>query len=91
MIVLINKRASRRDNMKKTFDVNIDMFDKDIFEGYYFADNNSINYDLQNGKIETVAFCDDEERAKLICSALNLFEALQDNIEVKKQASEQKE
>ena len=77
--------------MKKTFDVNIDMFDKDIFEGYYFADNNSINYDLQNGKIETVAFCDDEERAKLICSALNLFEALQDNIEVKKQASDQKE
>ena len=77
--------------MNKTFDVNIDMFDKDIFEGYYFADNNSINYDLQNGKIETVAFCDDEERAKLICSALNLFEALQDNIEVKKQASEQKE
>ena len=75
--------------MKKTFDVNIDMFDKDIFEGYYFADNNSINYDLQNGKIETVAFCDDEERAKLICSALNLFEALQDNIEIKEQASEQ--
>ena len=76
--------------MKKTFDVNIDMFDKDIFEGYYFADNNSVNYDLQNGKIETVAFCDDKERAKLICSALNLFEALQDNIEVKQQASEQK-
>ena len=75
--------------MKKTFDINIDMFDKDIFEGYYFADNNSINYDLQNGKIETVAFCDDEERAKLICSALNLFEALQDNIEIKEQASEQ--
>ena len=87
----MNKRESRKDNMKKTFDVNVDMFDKDIFEGYYFADNNSINYDLQNGKIETVAFCDDEERAKLICSALNLFEALQDNIEVKKQASEQKE
>jgi hypothetical protein len=76
--------------MSKTFDVNIDMFDKDIFEGYYFADNNSINYDLQNGKIETVAFCDDEERAKLICSALNLFEALQDNIEVKKQATNEK-
>ena len=76
--------------MKKTFDINKDMFDKDIFEGYYFADNNSINYDLQNGKIETVAFCDDEERAKLICSALNLFEALQDNIEIKEQASEQK-
>ena len=76
--------------MKKTFDVNIDMFDKDIFEGYYFADNNSINYDLQNGKIETVAFCDDEERAKLICSALNLFEALQDNIEVKKHNARKK-
>ena len=76
--------------MKKTFDVNIDMFDKDLFDGYSFADHNSINYDLQNGRTETVAFCDDKERAKLICSALNLFEALQDNIEVKQQASEQK-
>ena len=43
--------------MKKTFDVNIDMFHKDVFDGYYFADNNSVNYDLQNGKIETIAFC----------------------------------
>ena len=76
--------------MKKTFDINIDMFDKDVFNGYYFADHNSINYDLQNGRTETVAFCDDKERAKLICSALNLFEALQDNIEVNQQASEQK-
>jgi hypothetical protein len=76
--------------MKKTFDINIDMFDKDVFDGYYFADHNSINYDLQNGRTETVAFCDDKERAKLICSALNLFEALQDNIEVNQQASEQK-
>jgi len=66
------------------------MFDKDVFDGYYFADHNSINYDLQNGRTETVAFCDDKERAKLICSALNLFEALQDNIEVNQQASEQK-
>ena len=24
--------------MKKTFDINIDMFDKDVFDGYYFAD-----------------------------------------------------
>ena len=76
--------------MKKTFDINIDMFDKDVFDGYYFADHNSINYDLQNGRTETVAFCDDKERAKLICSALNLFEALQDNIEVNQQASEKK-
>ena len=76
--------------MKKTFDINIAMFDEDVFDGYYFADHNSINYDLQNGKTETVAFCDDKERAKLICSALNLFEALQDNIEVNQQASEQK-
>ena len=71
--------------MKKTFNVNIDMFHKNVFNGYYFADNNSVNYDLQNGKIEKIAFCDDKERAKLICSALNLFEALQDNIEVKEE------
>jgi len=69
--------------MKKTFDVNIDMFHKNVFDGNYFADNNSVNYDLQNGKIETVAFCDDKRSAKLICSALNLFDALQENIEVK--------
>jgi|TARA_R100000030_G_scaffold90468_1_gene75143 hypothetical protein len=73
----------------KTFNINIDMFDKDTFDGYYFADNNSVNYDLQNGKIETVAFCDDKERAKLICSALNLFEALQDNIEVKQESEKE--
>ena len=73
----------------KTFNINIDMFDKDTFDGYYFADNNSVNYDLQNGKIETVAFCDDKERAKLICSALNLFEALQDNIEVKQESEQE--
>jgi len=69
--------------MKKTFYVNIDMFDKDTFDGYYFADENSVNYDFQNGKTTTIAFCDDKERAKLICSSLNLFEALQDNIKVK--------
>jgi len=73
----------------KTFNINIDMFNKDTFDGYYFADNNSVNYDLQNGKIETVAFCDDKERAKLICSALNLFEALQDNIEVKQESEKE--
>ena len=64
--------------------INIDMIDKEYFDGNYFADDNSVNYDLQNGKIETIAFCDDKERAKLICSCLNLFESLQDNIPLKK-------
>ena len=63
--------------------INIDMIDKDDFEGNYFSDDNSVNYDNQNGKIDTIAFCDDKKRAKLICNSLNLFESLQDNIEIK--------
>mgnify|MGYP003138835801 FL=1 len=64
--------------------INIDMIDKEYFEGNYFCDLNGVNYDLQNGKIETVAFCDSIHRAELICSCLNLFESLQDNIPLKK-------
>ena len=63
--------------------INIDMINKDYFEGNYFSDDNSVNYDNQNGKIDTIAFCDNKERAKLVCSCLNLFESLQDNIEIK--------
>ena len=68
----------------KTFNINIDMFDKDTFDGYYFADNNSVNYDLQNGKIETVAFCDEKEFAEHCVEALNiLFNLNNDGIETK--------
>ena len=75
-------QIERRKTMTKY--INIDMIDKEWFDGNYFADNNSVNYDLQNGKIKTVAFCDDKETAKLIGSCLNLFESLQDNIPLKK-------
>ena len=37
-------------------------------------------------KLKLLAFCDDKERPKLICSALNLFEALMDK-KINKRAS----
>ena len=58
----MTKQIERKNKMTKY--INIDMIDKEYFDGNYFADYNSIRYDLQNGKIETVAFCDDKERAK---------------------------
>ena len=81
----IIKEIKQHETIKQctAININIDMFKKHHFEGEYFADENSVKYDNQNGKIDTILFCDDKERAKLIASCLNLFETLQDNIELK--------
>ena len=40
----------------------------------YFAEDNAVNFDLQNGKIETLAFARDKNMAKEIARALNLLD-----------------
>ena len=57
---------------------------EDYTEGNYFSENNAVKYDLQNGKIETISFCDNKENAEWISRALNLFTALEDGIELNK-------
>ena len=37
----------------------------------YFNEGNAVKFDLQNGKIETICFCRDEDMAKEIAIALN--------------------
>ena len=38
----------------------------------YFAEDNAVKFDHQNGKIETIAFTKNKKTAKEIAAALNL-------------------
>ena len=61
-----------------------DMIHIDSIEGNYFADNNAVKLDYQNGTIETVLFCDAKEFAEHTAEALNiLYNLNNDGIEVK--------
>ena len=62
-----------------------DMLTKNSYEGNNFAEGNVVKYDLQNGKINVICFCSDENVAKGIAEGLNLLDNLEaDGIEVKK-------
>jgi len=39
----------------------------------YFAEDNAVKFDLQNGKIETLAFARDKNMAEEIARGLNLL------------------
>ena len=68
-----------------------DMIHDEDFEGSYFSDDVAVKCDLQNGKINTVAFCICPKTAEDMAKGLNLLDHLeQDGIELKQQASEQK-
>ena len=61
-----------------------DMLTKDSYEGNNFAEGNVVKYDLQNGKINVICFCSDENVAKGIAEGLNLLDNLEaDGIELK--------
>ena len=60
---------------KTTLDQTLDMTNYNDGEGdSYFAENNAVKFDLQNGKFETIAFARDNNMAIEIASALNLLE-----------------
>ena len=60
---------------KITLDKKLDMTNYDDGEGdSYFVENNSVKFDLQNGKFETIAFARAKDMAIEIASALNLLE-----------------
>ena len=40
----------------------------------YFAEDNAVKFDHQNGKIETICFCVTKKMAKRIAAALNLLD-----------------
>ena len=40
----------------------------------YFAEDNAVKFDLQNGKIETLAFARDKNMAEEIARGLNLLD-----------------
>ena len=40
----------------------------------YFAEDNAVKFDHQNGKIETICFCVTKNTAKRIAAALNLLD-----------------
>ena len=61
-----------------------DMLTKDSYEGNNFAEGNVVKYDLQNGKINVICFCSDENVAKGIAEGLNLLDNLEaDGIDLK--------
>ncbi len=61
-----------------------DMLTKDSYEGNNFAEGNVVKYDLQNGKINVICFCSDENVAKGIAEGLNLLDNLEaDGVELK--------
>ena len=65
-----------------------DIIHDEDFEGSYFSDDVAVKYDLQNGKINTVAFCICPKTAEDMAKSLNLLDHLeQDGIELKQQAS----
>ena len=66
-----------------------DMIHDEDFEGNYFSDDVAVKYDLQNGKINTVAFCICPKTAEDMAKSLNLLDHLEQDGR-KQQASEQK-
>ena len=61
-----------------------DMLTKNSYEGNNFAEGNVVKYDLQNGKINVICFCSDENVAKGIAEGLNLLDNLEaDGIDLK--------
>ena len=46
---------------------------KEKMNDNYFAEDNSVKFDLQNGKIETLAFARDKNMAEEIARGLNLL------------------
>ena len=49
-------------------------------EGIYFADDTAVKVDLQNGKINTVAFCICKETAKGMAKGLNLYDNIEEEL-----------
>ena len=47
-------------------------------EGNYFSDDVAVKYDLQNGKINTVAFCICKKTAQDMAKALNLLDYIKE-------------
>ena len=61
-----------------------DMLTKESYEGNNFAEGNVVKYDLQNGKINVICFCSDENVAKGIAEGLNLLDNLEaDGVDLK--------
>jgi len=46
---------------------------KEQMNDNYFAEDNAVKFDLQNGKIETLAFARDKDMAEEIARGLNLL------------------
>jgi hypothetical protein len=51
---------------------------EEFCEGNYFSDDVAIKYDLQNGKINTVAFCICKKTAQDMAKALNLLDYIKE-------------
>ena len=86
-MITINKRGNRRGTRMTQRDdkyITRDMLTKDSYEGNNFAEGNVVKYDLQNGKINVICFCSDENVAKGIAEGLNLLDNLEaDGVDLK--------
>lgn len=61
-----------------------DMLTPESYEGNNYSEGNAVMFDLQNGKSNVVAFCNNEDTAKGVAEALNLLDNLEgDGIELK--------
>ena len=73
------------DLVEKNNEITKDMFTQDSYRGNYYANNNAVMFDLQNGKQNVVCFCDNKFTAEAIVEGLNLIDNLEgDGAELRK-------
>jgi len=52
----------------------------ELCEGNYWSDDVAVKYDLQNGQMNTVAFCICKKTAQDMAKALNLLDCISEEI-----------
>ncbi|MDA9103160.1 hypothetical protein N9J64_00165 [bacterium] len=57
----------------------IENFDE-YCEGNYFYEDVAVKYDLQNGKINTIAFCICKKTAEDMAKSLNLYDNIEEEL-----------
>jgi hypothetical protein len=57
----------------------IENFDE-YCEGNYFSEDVAVKYDLQNGKINTIAFCICKKTAEDMAKSLNLYDNIEEEL-----------
>ena len=52
----------------------------ELTDGNYFSEDVAVKYDLQNGKINTIAFCICKKTAEDMAKSLNLYDNIEEEL-----------